>query len=111
MSHLEKRFENLWYSVAPDLPLEHQKAKVIPNRRYVYDFFTPPNVLFEIQGGTYARGRSGHSSGTGIARDADKVNQAQLLGYNVFVLPVNHLTKAYIETLANYCRLLQTKQQ
>lgn len=104
-SHLEQRFENLWYSLALDLTLVPQKSGVVPGRRYVYDFYCPQaNALFEIQGGTYARGRSGHTSGKGIARDADKVNQAQIQGYLIFVLTTDQLNKEYVNQLVNYCR-------
>lgn len=104
-SHLEQRFLTLWYSLAPDLPLEQQKTGIVPGRKYCYDFYCPKaNALFEIQGGTYARGSSSHSSGKGIARDADKVNKAQLQGYLVFQLPSDHLTKEYVSELVDFCR-------
>lgn len=38
-------------------------------------------LLVEIHGGQWMRGKSGHSSGSGLARDWDKSNNAQLLGY------------------------------
>lgn len=62
-----------------------QQAKLIPDRKYVYDFFLPDqNVVIEIQGGTFARGKSAHNSGTGIRRDCWKTNIAQLYGFVVF---------------------------
>lgn len=104
-SHLEKRFENLWKSLAPDIPLEAQKKGIVPGRRYIYDFYCPPaNVLFEINGGIFARGKSGHSSGLGIQRDYEKVNQAQLQGYDIFVMAPDFLVKDYMEEIIQYCR-------
>jgi hypothetical protein len=104
-SSLELRFERLWKAVAPDLSFISQLKGVVPGRRYVYDFFIPEaNVLIEVNGGIHARGRSGHSSGTGIARDADKVNQAQFNHKAIMVLTSEQLTKEYVTHVANYCR-------
>jgi very-short-patch-repair endonuclease len=104
-SHLERRFRNLWAVLAADLPLESQKKHVVPGRRYVYDFCLPSHkVLFEINGGEYMRGKSGHSSASGIQRDADKCNQGQIQGYDVFMLNSCHLTVEYVGMLARYIR-------
>lgn len=104
-SHLERRFRTLWGIVAADLPLEAQVKNIVPGRRYVYDFGVLDKlVLIECNGGTHMRGKSGHSSGAGIARDADKVNQAQVNGYNIFVLTNDKLTTEYLSMLAEYCR-------
>lgn len=104
-SHLEHRFRSIWALVAADLPLESQKKNVVPGRRFVYDFYIPDaGVLVECNGGTWARGNSGHSSGSGIARDAEKVNQAQVNGYNIFVLTNDKLTTEYLANIANFCR-------
>lgn len=104
-SHLEQRFRRIWAVVAADLELVAQKKGVVAGRRFVYDFCVPSaNVLIECNGGTWARGNSGHSSGTGIARDAEKVNQAQIYGYNIFVLTIDKLTTEYIASVAEYCR-------
>lgn len=104
-SHLERRFKSIWESVAPELTLVEQKKGVVAGRRFVYDFLVlDAGVLVECNGGTWARGNSGHSSGSGIARDAEKVNQAQIFGYNIFVLTVDKLTKDYVENIANFCR-------
>ena len=106
-THLENRFEHLWYANAPDIALSKQIKQIVPHKRYVYDFgVLPAKMLFEIQGGTYAKGRSGHSSGKGIARDADKVNRAQVQGFIIFVLPVDHLNQVYISELVDFCRTL-----
>ena len=100
-SHLEQKFERLWYSIAPKLALKKQVKGIVPGRRYAYDFGYG-SCLFEINGGIHARGRSGHSSGAGIMRDADKVNRAQLAGYYIFVLTIDKLTKEYINELVEF---------
>jgi hypothetical protein len=104
-SHLERRFLSLWEATAPDISVETQKKGVVPGRRFVYDFFVPDaNVLIECNGGTWSRGKSGHSSGSGIARDAEKVNAAQLNGYHIFVLTIDKLTPEYVANVAQFCR-------
>lgn len=40
-------------------------------------------IGIEIQGGIWLRGKSGHSSGTGIKRDMDKSNLAISLGWTI----------------------------
>ena len=40
----------------------------------------PWGVAVEIEGGIFMRGRSGHSSGTGILRDMEKGNEYALRG-------------------------------
>ncbi len=50
-------------------------------------------IGIEVQGGIWAKGNSGHSSGTGIARDMDKSNLLQSLGWNLIqVTPTQLLT-------------------
>src|SRR6185437_7493076 len=43
--------------------------KPIPGRKFAFDYFVSPDLLIEVQGGVYAKGNSGHTSGTGITRD------------------------------------------
>lgn len=100
-SHLEQRFERIWQKLAPTLVLEKQVKGIVPGRRYIYDF-RYGSCLFEINGGIFARGYSGHSSGAGIQRDAEKVNRGQLAGYSVFVLTIEKLTEEYIYELIQY---------
>jgi hypothetical protein len=54
----------------------------IKDRRFRYDFwFIGHNVLAEVQGGTWMKGKTGHTSGTGIRRDCEKNNLAVEFGY------------------------------
>jgi very-short-patch-repair endonuclease len=101
-SHLEKRFESVWELIS-QIPLKRQIKGIIPGRRYVYDFqLTGTNILIEIQGGIWARGYSGHTSGAGIKRDTDKVNQAQLNGYYIFQLTEEKLNVKYLEQIQQF---------
>src|SRR5262249_9023841 len=53
-------------------------------RKWRWDFADPVNkVLLEVQGAIWIPNR-GHSGGTGIMRDHDKQNAAQLNGWVVF---------------------------
>jgi hypothetical protein len=58
------------------------QVKLIPGRKFTFDFvFRPQRLTVEVQGGVWARGNSGHTSGKGITRDATKANLAALEGY------------------------------
>ena len=52
----------------------------IKGRKYRFDFcFKDARLLIEINGGTFTKGA--HSTGTGIRRDYEKNNLAQLAGW------------------------------
>lgn len=66
------------------LPEPVTEFAAINGRRYRFDFAWPKhNLLVEVQGGTFAVGRSGHSAGMGINRDCEKLNLAILAGWRV----------------------------
>ena len=65
------------------LPLPEREYRFAPPRRYRADFAYPERkILVEVQGGIYTRGA--HSRGTGLERDYEKINLAQLNGFMVF---------------------------
>jgi very-short-patch-repair endonuclease len=67
--------------------------KGIPGRKLEIDFaFVEERVGVELQGGIYAH--MGHSTGTGIQRDYDKQNLAQLEGWILLQLSTNRLEDA-----------------
>ena len=104
-SHLERRFATIWQSIAPDFELVTQVRNIVPGRKFIYDFQikgTP--VLIECNGGIWSKGYSGHSSGTGIKRDADKVNGALLNGYFLFVLTPEKITPEYLAQIVDFCK-------
>lgn len=80
----------------------------IKDRRYRFDFwFVGTVVLAEIQGGTWMRGKSGHTSGTGVRRDCEKNNLAVEFGYKVL-----HFTSDMVrdgEALATVEKMLEVK--
>lgn len=62
------------------LPEPERQCQLIMGRKWAWDFvWHDHGVSVEINGGTWNLG--GHSSGVGIQRDADKANEANLLGY------------------------------
>ena len=62
-----------------------QEVKLIPGRRFSFDFFLPEhNIAIEVQGGTWSSSKMGHNSGSGIRRDCEKSNLAQKHGYRIF---------------------------
>lgn len=64
------------------LPPTREFKYAIPGRRFKFDFaWEEERLLVEVQGATYVRG--GHSTGTGIARDMEKLNLATLAGWRV----------------------------
>lgn len=62
---------------------------IIPGlrRKWPFDFCDPHpdrKICIEVQGGIWSRGKSGHTSGSGIKKDHEKYNHAQAAGYKVF---------------------------
>jgi very-short-patch-repair endonuclease len=96
-SRLEGRFAAVWIVSYPELPFVREfvpdawrewaaERVELGQRRnrvpYKADFAWPDaRVIVEIQGGIWGKGRSGHSSGRGIERDAIKSFTAQRGGW------------------------------
>jgi very-short-patch-repair endonuclease len=82
MSELEDKL--LFQITACGLPEPVREYKAIPQRRFRWDFAWPAQkLLVEVNGGTWGKG--GHSTGTGIARDYEKNNLANLAGYRCLI--------------------------
>lgn len=59
---------------------------------YRFDFAWPEAMIaIEVEGGVFMRGKGGHTSITGITRDMDKINLAQLLGWRVLRFHTKHI--------------------
>lgn len=76
-----------------ELPLPEQEVRFHPERRWRADYlWREAKVILEIEGGLYQGGRhprtklGGHSNASGILRDMEKSNAAQLMGYRYFRL-------------------------
>jgi len=65
---------------AAGLPEPKQQYRFHGSRRWLADFCWPSHrLIVEVMGGTFAH--MAHSTGTGIHRDYEKSNAAQLMGY------------------------------
>ena len=66
-----------------------REFRAIPGRRFRWDFLIgnsdKSRLLVEVQGGTWARERYGHSTGAGISRDYAKSNCAQMQGWRTLM--------------------------
>jgi very-short-patch-repair endonuclease len=70
---------------AAGLPEPLREYRIVPDRRYRWDFvWRDENLAVEVQGGIYTKG--GHSTGPGIERDAEKLDLATLNGYRVLIV-------------------------
>ena len=63
--------------VGAGLPMPVLEVRVIPSRRWHYDFYWPSErVAAEVDGATWIQGR--HTRPQGFANDCDKTNEGQL---------------------------------
>jgi len=76
------------------------------------DFAYPDlKIGIEVNGGQFTRVangskfiKSGHGSPSGLERDAKKNNQAIILGWRIFVLPVSLVTPDYLSQIAEFIK-------
>ena len=98
MSHLEHQFTQLWLYYFPEIDL-YSEYKFSKKRKFRADFAHPQaKVIIEIQGGIWQK--SGHSSGKGITRDAEKLNLATTEGWAVFFLPAPLINEEQLQAIA-----------
>lgn len=60
-----------------------REFRAVEGRKFRWDFHIAPDLLVEVQGGVWNYGKSGHNTGTGITRDAEKCSLAAAHGYRV----------------------------
>ncbi len=81
MTKLEKEF--VFKLKAIGLPDPVNEYRFHPVRRWRFDFAYPEQkIAFEVEGGTWNGGR--HNRGSGYEKDAEKYNQAAVLGWQVY---------------------------
>lgn len=84
--HTRTKGEDLFYLQATGTMRGHmpqREYRFHPVRKWRFDFAWPTiKLALEIDGGTWA-GKASHASGSGIARDMEKINEAILLGWRV----------------------------
>lgn len=66
------------------LPVPVREFAAINGRKFRFDFAFPKHgLLLECQGSTWKGKEGGHSSGSGIARDCEKMDLAVIAGWKV----------------------------
>lgn len=123
-SSLEKKFLLLWASLG-GRKLE-EEVVFAPPRKWRFDFCAanyvieatgnPPDsrnkqgririmpiLAIELEGGIWLK-KSGHNTGTGISRDIEKYNTAQLLGWKVFRLTSDMITARHVQPIVDLCK-------
>ncbi|MGL5807005.1 MAG: hypothetical protein ACRC11_16450 [Xenococcaceae cyanobacterium] len=107
VSSLELEFDSLWESLYPDLDLETE-VLLIPGRKFRFDYaHIEAKVAIELNGQIWRLGA--HSSGTGLQRDYEKLNLAQALGWCVFQLSSEMITRYWADKIAQVIRARNTK--
>ena len=97
-SNLEQLFEVQWESLYPDFELWAEQ-KLIPNRRFRFDFVHyPSKVAIEINGGNWAGGR--HTRAGALNKEYEKILLAALEGYLVLFLSQDQITDDYLEIIS-----------
>lgn len=67
--------------------------KPIPDRKFAFDFYVAPDLLIEVNGGAWSKGKMGHNSGTGLQRDAEKASLAAVQGFRLIVATTEQVEK------------------
>lgn len=63
------------------LPPPEREARLIPERKFRWDFvWRSHKIAVEVHGGIW-RGKGAHNTGTAITRDCEKANLAALAGF------------------------------
>jgi very-short-patch-repair endonuclease len=100
MSALEDSLEWGLKHLAPELVgWTRQHVIAATGRKHAWDFaFESSRLVIDVQGGIYAKGRSGHS-GASIEKDLEKLNLATCAGYRVLLFgPKDCAKRALAET-------------
>lgn len=85
MSALEEQM--LFQMRAVGIPEPQREFRFAPPRRWRFDFCWPDRMLAaEVEGGTWAPGRSRHTTGVGFEGDCEKYSEATIQGWAVLRL-------------------------
>lgn len=104
---LQNAFIDTWKLCGGDESFWVSEYKFHQTKRWRFDFANPAlKVAVECNGGQWVK--SGHSSGKGLQRDAEKLNTAQALGWRVYVLTTSMLSKR--EAIENIRKIMQEAQ-
>lgn len=104
MSALEDTFE-LQLKALKLLGYERE-YRFHPTRRWRFDFaFPAKKIAVELHGAIFTQGR--HSRGAGIEGDMEKINEAQILGWDVLAFSAGMVKSG--EALKTLERLIEYK--
>lgn len=95
-----------WYALWRNSggPKLEREVRVCPERRWRADFaWTERRIFFEVDGGEFVFGR--HSRRLGA--DAEKLNHAQLIGWQMFKFPTSLVKDEYVRRVCG--RLLSQR--
>jgi very-short-patch-repair endonuclease len=110
---LTNRFLAAWDLLADkSLPAPEREFRFHPTRKWRFDLCwnLPIGVAVELDGATWIQGR--HSRGKGQTNDADKINEAQSMGFVVLRFTTDHLTnKRITQTVDTVQRVLRWRMQ
>jgi very-short-patch-repair endonuclease len=90
--------EALRQILAAGLPEPEREYQFLEDRKFRFDFaWLRHKVALEVEGGIWIGG--GHSSGTGVERDMEKYNLAQINGWTVLRVSSNHIKRNEVAAL------------
>lgn len=96
----EKAFEFMWNALGG--PAMKREATFC-ERRWRFDFaHLGTKVAVEIEGGVWSGGR--HTRGKGYIEDCTKYNRASVLGWTVFRLTPDMITREKVQAIINFVK-------
>ena len=105
-SDLSDGFMKLW---GDREPVPTREYKFHPIRKWRFDLAWPSlKLAVELHGAVFAAGR--HTRGVGISNDAEKMNAAQMIGWNVLVYTSLDLKVKPVQVIEEIEAFLATKQ-
>lgn len=101
---LQDAFFNTWCMLGGDRDAWIEEYMFHPTRKWRFDFANlEAKIAVECNGGQWTK--SGHSSGRGLQRDAEKTNAANALGWTVYTLTTSMLSKR--EAIGNVAEIMK----
>lgn len=69
-------------------------------RRWKFDFAWPQlKIALEIEGGTWGKAPSRHTTGAGFQGDCEKYNEGTLLGWAIYRVTTKQVNNGYMASL------------
>lgn len=96
----EKAFALIWKALGG---VELQREVTFCERKWRFDFAqVETKVAVEIEGGVWSGGR--HTRGKGYIEDCTKYNRASVLGWTVFRLTPDMITRDKVQEIINFVK-------